>query len=211
MKKFLAVMIFLLMIAAQASAMDLRLNRGVDWHVGLGGAQKLQIKGYSRLDGDFTKGVAVFGDKLYLYFDATLFEEIRTKRKTFEQIEPLVSRFGGSNFEKCVPVFVFEGSTDIFPISNDDGRDFYLLATETGGGGSIKVIGERGSSWVKFFDTQDVYRTRQMAHDYYIKDFFATGDKIIISYEQWETKKICRLVYTWDETTQWFNLEVIHH
>ena len=210
MKKFFAVMIFMLMIAAQASAMDLKLNRDVDWHVGLGGAQKLQIEGYSRLDGDFSKGVAVFGDNLYLHFDATLFEEIRTKRKTFEEIEPLVSRFGGSNFEKCVPVFVFEGGTNIFPISSDDGREFYLLATETGGGGSIRVIGERGSTWVTFFNTQDVQRTRQIARDYYIKDFFATGNKIIISYEQWETKKICRLVYTWNETAQWFDLEVIH-
>ncbi len=210
MKKFFAVMICLLMIAAQASAMDLSINRGVNWHVGVGGAQKLRIEGYSRLDGDFTKGVAVFGNNLYLHFDATLFEEIRTNGKTFEQIEPLVSRFGGSDFERCVPVFVFEGGTNIFPISNNDGHDFYLLATETGGGGSIKVIGKCANSWFKFFDTQDVYRTRQIARDYYIKDFFATGDKIIISYEQWETKKICRLVYTWDEATQCFNLEVIH-
>lgn len=148
MKKFFAVMIFMLMIAAQTSAMDLKLNRDVDWHVGLGSGQKLQIKGYSRLDGNFSKGVAVFGDKLYLHFDATLFEEIRTKRKTFEQIEPL--------------------------------------------------------------DTRDVQKNHQMAWDYYLQDFFATGDKIIFSYEQWESKKICRLVYTWDETAQWFTLEVIH-
>ena len=210
MKKFFMSLIVLLMMTAQASAMDLKLNRGVDWSIGLGGAQKLRIEGYTRLDGDFSKGIAIFGDDLYFHFNGTLFDEIQTRGKTFEEIESLVSRFGSADFENCVPVFVFEGGTKIFPISSDDGREFFLLATETGGGGSMKVIGERGGKWVKFFDTQDVKKNHQMAWDYYIKDFFATGNKIIFIYEQWESKKICRLIYTWDETAQWFDLEVIH-
>ena len=204
MKKFFAAMIFLLMISAQASAMDLKINRNADWSIRLAEEPfTLKIEGYSRLDGNFSKGVAQFGN-LYFHFDCKLFEE-----KNFEQAEKEASRFGGRDFKNTVPIYTFEGSTRIYPITSDDGREFFLLATETGGGGSMKVIGERGGKWVKYFDTQDVQKNNQMAWDFYLQNFYVDGDKIIFVYEKWEPKKICRLVYKWDEAAAWFGVEVI--
>jgi len=204
MKKFFAAMFLILIFSAQASAMELKLNRDVDWFISLGEKPfTLKIEGYTHLDGDFSKGVAQFGN-LYFHFDCKLFNE-----KPFEVAEKEAGRFGSSDFENAVPIYVFEGGTKIYPITSDDGREFFLLSTETGGGGSMKVIGSHGGKWVKYFDTQDVKSNKQMAWDYYMQNFYVDGDKIIFQYEQWETKKICRLVYKWDESAKWFGVEIL--
>ena len=204
MKKFLAAVFLIIIFSAQASAMDLKLNRETDYFISLGAKPlTLNIKGYTNLEGDFSKGVAQFGN-LYFHFDCNLFNE-----KPFEIAEKEASRFGSSDFENAIPVYVFEGGTKIYPITSDDGREFFLLATETGGGSSMKVIGSRDGKWVKYFDTLDVKRNKQIAWDYYVKNFYVDGDKIIFEYEHWETKKICRLVYKWDNSAKWFGIEIL--
>ncbi len=197
MKKFLAVLIGLLMATAQVSAMALELGARVG-EVSLGAEPyTLRIEGATLLEGDTSKGVARFG-KLYFHFDAT------------KQSDEAASSFGGSDVANTVPVFVFEGRTQIYPISCDDGREFWLLATETGGGESSNVIGFRDGKWVKYFDTLDVKRRKLLGWDYYLQRFYADGDAIIFDYEHWETKKICRLRYEWDEAAQWFGVEVLY-
>ena len=207
MKKFFATIICLLILSAQASAMDLKLSQSLG-NISLGRNNfTVKIEGSNLTDGDYSKGVAIFGD-LFFHFDCTLFEDIQSHGKTFEEIELLASRFGSSDFENAVPVYVFEGMTKIFRLSGDDRREFYLLATETGGGSSMKVIGSRDGKWTKFFDTSDM--RKQIPQEYYIENFFATGDTIIFVYKKWQENNFCELRYKWDAAANWFGVEIIY-
>lgn len=198
MKNFLAAVCLLLILSAQASAMNLTLNEPIGT-ITLGGEPfTLKIEGYRQLDGDFSQGVAVFGEDLYFHFDC---------RKAMEETFDAASFFGSSDSSNAVPVYVFEGRTQIYPINGGDGRNFYLLATETGGGSSLKVIGDRGGSWVKYFDTLDM--RKQIPYDFYLEDFFADGDTIIFLYKEWQKENYCQLRYKWDEAAQWFGVEII--
>ncbi|MBD3878350.1 MAG: hypothetical protein SR1Q5_01510 [Quinella sp. 1Q5] len=197
MKNFLAMVCLLLILSAPASAMNLTLHEPIGI-ITLGREPfTLNIEGYTKLDGDFSKGVAVFGDNLYFHFDC---------RKVMEENFDAASRFGGSDSSNAVPVYVFEGRTQIYPISGDDGRNFYLLATETGGGSSLKVIGDRDGSWVKYFDTLNM--RNQIPYEFYLDGFRADGDTIIFLYKEWQKENYCQLCYKWDEAAQWFGVEV---
>lgn len=207
MKKFFVLIICLLIISAQASAMDLELSQPLG-NISLGAKRfTLRIEGSDLTDGDYSKGAAQFGD-LYFYFDCTLFDEIQSHNKTFEEIESLASRFGNNDFENAVPVYVFEGMTKIFRLNGDDGHEFYLLATETGGGSSMKVIGERGGKWIKFFDTSDM--RKQIPQEYYLENFYTDGDTIIFVYKQWQENNFCELRYKFYAAAELFGVEVIY-
>lgn len=195
MKKFFALTIFLLALTAQVSAMNLTLHESVG-AISQTSANEIKITGYTRLDGNFSKGVAVFADKLYLHFDSALAEDFEA-----------ASRFGGENFSNTVPVYVFEGLTKIYPVS-DGGREFYLLATETGGGGSFKLIGARDGKWVKYFDTSDA--RKNFPHDFYPENFSAAGDTITFRYKKWRAENFCELRYKWDAAANWFGVEVVY-
>lgn len=198
MKNFLATICLLLVFCSQASAMNFTLYESIG-SISLGREPfTLKIEGYTQLAGDFSKGVAVFGDDLYFHFDC---------RKVAEETFDAASLFGGSDSSNAVPVFVFEGRTKIYPISDDAGRNFYLLATETGGGSSLKVIGDRGGSWVKYFDTLDM--RRQIPREFYLEDFYTAGNTIIFLYKEWQKENYCKLRYKWDDATQWFGVEII--
>ena len=208
LKKFRLAVILVLMFSSQASAMQLKINESVG-SIGLGaGAFTLQIDGGKQIEGDSSKGVVLFKN-LYFHFNALLLKEKMPQAKSYDEEQKIfdrASRFGGTDVENCVPVFVFEGRTKIIPICSDDGREFYLLATETGGGGSIKVIGERDGAWVQYFDTYDT--RRQLGGEFYIKDFYVAGDTIVFVYEEWNTKATRELHYKWDEAAQWFGVEI---
>ena len=208
-RRFLLLTAALIIISARASAMELAIGESLG-SIGLGTEFfTLQIDGGNQLDGDESKGVVLFGENLYFHFDATLLENQMPQAKTFEEEEAIfnaASRFGNGDVKNTVPVFVFEGRTIIYPITSDDGHEFYLLATETGGGGSMKVIGERDGVWVKYFDTQDM--RRQMEPEFYIKEFHAAGDAIVFVYEQWGTERTCELQYQWDSAANWFGVEL---
>ena len=207
MKKFLATIICLLIMSAQASAMNLKLSQSLG-NISLGAnPYLLHIEGSNLADGDYSKGAAMFGN-LFFHFDCTLFEDIQARGKSFEEIESLASRFGSSDFENAVPVYVFEGLTKIYRLSSNDGREFYLLATETGGGSSMKVIGERGGTWIKFFDALDM--RKQIPPEYYLENFYAEGDTIIFVYKKWQQENFCELRYKWDEAARWFGVEIIY-
>lgn len=213
MKKFLATMFLLLVFSAQASAMDLKIYRDVDWYITAGSEPfTMNIKGYNKLDGNLSKGVATFGDNLYFHFDALALKDRMKLAKTFEEEEQVfdyASRFGGSDFANTVPVYTFEGGTRIYPVKSDDGREFYLLITETGGGGSSKIIAERNGKWVKYFDTLDLKKSKQLDWDYCLQNIYTIGDTIIFVYEQGETQKSCDVRYKWDEAAQWFGVEIV--
>ena len=208
-KRFLIAAVVFVLVSAQASAMQLTTGESLG-SIGLGSEFfTLSIDGGEQIDGDESKGVVLFGENLYFHFDATLLENQMPQAKTFAEEQKIfddASRFGGDDVTNCVPVFVFEGRTIVYPITSDDGREFYLLATETGGGGSMKVIGERDGVWVKYFDTQDMRKL--MEPEFYIKEFHAAGDALVFVYEQFNTNKTCELYYQWDASVDWFGVEL---
>ena len=208
-RKFFAAAALVLLLTARASAMELSIGESAG-SIGLGSEFfTLEIDGGEQIDGDETKGVVLFGDNLYFHYDATLLEEQMPQAKTFAEEEAIfdaASRFGDSDAENCVPVFVFEGRTKIYPITSDDGREFYLLATETGGGSSLKVLGVHDGTWVKYFDTLDM--RRQIPLEFYIKEFRAEGDTLVFVYEKWNGNDTCELRYQWDAAAQWFGVEL---
>ena len=211
MKKFLALMTFLLMISAQASAMNLTLYESVG-SISLSSRQfELKLDGCTLLNGDYSKGVAIFNEDLYFHFDAPALKEKMPQAKDFaeeQKVFDMASRFGGKDFSNTVPVFVFEGMTKIYPISDDGGQEFYLLATETGGGSSMKVIGSRDGKWVQYFNTSDM--RRQIPQDFYVENFYAENDTIIFLYKKWQQENYCELRYKWDATAQWFGVDLVY-
>lgn len=162
----------------------------------------MKLEGYTRLDGDLSKGAAVFDDELYFHFDCA-------NEK---------SGFGGSNAADAIPVYVFEGLTQIRPVTCNDGRKFWLLMTETGGGGTANLVGERkDGKWVSYFEERyltTMKKLREMyqvnlGEDYEFRKLYAEDDAIVFYYEQMKTKKVCLIVYKWDDATESFNSEVV--
>ncbi|MBR4905098.1 MAG: hypothetical protein IKZ53_10560 [Selenomonadaceae bacterium] len=186
--------------AAQVATMDLELYESVG-SISYGGSYALKIKGANKIDGDSSKGVAVFDDELYFHFDC----------------KNDLSVFGGANPADCVSVYTFEGMTEICPISSKDGREFWLLMTETGGGGCSTLIGETNDGkWVKYFEEMYLKTMRKLRDkyqlpsdtDYYFKEVYTDDDAIIFAYEQSKTKEICEIIYTWDAAAEKFNVEI---
>ena len=213
MKKFFALVIFLLMFAAQASAMNLTIYESVG-SIGLSAKQfEIDIKDYARLYGNFSKGVAVFNEDLFFHFDATLLRDKVPQAKSYAEEQKIfnaASRFGGEDFSNTVPVFVFEGLTKIYPIiDEDDGRKFYLLATETGGGSSMKLISARtgDGKWIQYFDTLNM--RKKIPHEFYLEDFYAEGDTIIFLYKEWQKENYCKLQNKWNPSLLLFNAKII--
>ena len=199
MKKFFSwTILFLMMITAQASAMELKINRDVDWFVSVGNREgALKIEGSNLPKGNYFNGTAIFGDRLYLHFDSTIATD------NFDEM----SKFGGRDINNTVPLYAFEGSTRIYPV-NGGGHEFFLLVTETGGGGCSNLIGERGGKWVQYFDTCTTRRQHGIGLEYMLTNFTTEGDTLVFTYQHWQTKKTYELRYKWDEAAQWFGVDV---
>ena len=112
MKKFFAALICLLIMSAQVSAMNLTLYESVG-SVSLGSKPfELKIEGYTKLDGNFSKGVAIFNGNLYFHFDAPSLKEKMPQAKNFaeeQKIFDMASRFGSSDFFKYGSRFCVRG------------------------------------------------------------------------------------------------------
>lgn len=211
LKKFLAVAIFTLMFSAQASAMELTVIKESVGSVGQS-SKGVNIKGYTALYGDFLKGVAVFADKLCFHFDLPWLTEKAKSSQNSDEIHRFcdeASRLGSSDIANTVPVYMFEGHTDIYPVISDEGHEFWLLQTETGGGGSITLIGERDGEWVKYFHESYLPRMREFNKEYYYKRFYTNGDAIIVEYQKNHAEEIRSVIYRWNADSQSFTEYII--
>ena len=206
LKKFLAVAIFTLMFSAQVSAMELTIIRESVGSVGQS-SKGLRITGYTALYGNFLKGVAVFAEKLCFHFDLPWLTEKAKSSQNSDEIHRFcdeASRLGSSDIANTVPVYMLEGITEIYPVISDEGHEFWLLQTETGGGGSITLIGERDGEWVKYFHESYLPRRREFGGDYYYERFYTKGDAIIVEYKEHHTKEFRSVVYRWNAASQSF-------
>ena len=157
----------------------------------------------------YVKGTATFGT-LYLHFDGESFARKIQRATTSDdmiKIYSQVSFFGGSDVKNSVAHFVFEGRTNIYRLPNDAGIEMYLLEGETGGGGVMKVIGNRAGKWVNFFDTNDTKKNYGIGRDFFLNDLRVVGDEIIFVYRSGSEQNSCReLHYKWNAAAQWFGV-----
>ncbi|MBQ7453515.1 MAG: hypothetical protein IJS69_00445 [Selenomonadaceae bacterium] len=198
MRKFFAMTILLLMMSATCFAMTFQQPVEIGT-VSTAGGNAITIDGTTNVDATaggalntYIKGTAIFDEALYLHFDGN-------GNKSF---------FGSSNVKNSVQVYVFEGRTKIYRLGNDAGRDMFLLATETGGGGSVKVIGNQAGKWVQFFDTTDARKDYGIGYNFYMMDFKVVGDEIIFRYKAQPGNIYHELHYKWDKHAQWFGVDV---
>ncbi len=201
LKKFFALTFALMLFAAQTSAATFQSPVKIG-HVGTAGAHGLSINGATKIDGDsdgkdYKKGVALFGDKLYLHFDIATAADFDKG-----------SYFGSSDVKNTVPYYVFEGGTKISRLPNDTGVDMYLLQTEYGAGNGVALIGNRGGKWVKFFDTHDVKKNFGL-RGYFTKSVNISGNTITLELSSFDQKTSCQIRYTWDAANKWFGVEKI--
>lgn len=119
-----------------------------------------------------------------------------------------VSRFGGADVKNSVPIFVFEGGTEIYQIKNDSGMELYLTKSGTGSGDGFEVFGTtKEGKWVKYFDTGDAVKNFGIPRDEWFSGFFTFGDTIIIQYYPQHSRNNGELRYKWDDKAQWFGVE----
>ena len=212
LKKFFAATLLLMTVCANCAAMNFSEPVAVGTVSVAGGEGALEIFGATEIDattdnrGNYVAGTATFGG-LYLHFDGVALAEksrVATTSADMLKIYDEVSFFGGRDVKNSVPYFVFEGATKIYRLGNDAGLELYLLATETGGGGSVSVVGLRGGKWVRYFNTRDARKVYGIAPNFHMTDFSAAGDEIIFAYRMEQTNIRRELRYRWDAAAQWF-------
>lgn len=158
----------------------------------------VNIDGATKIDADsdnrgYTKGIAIFGDKLYLHFDAATASDFNKG-----------SYFGSSDANNTVQYYVFEGLTKISRLPNDSGFDMYLLETEYGAGNAVTLIGNVDGKWVKFFDTSDMKKTYGLK-GYFTKEIYYSGDTITLLMSSFDQKDSCKIQYRWNSSTKSFD------
>ena len=172
------------------------------------------IKDYStqKKSGSYMKGMAVFGKSLRFYFNKEYYLQnymnVGTNLEKMNKLDSKVSRFGGTNVKNTIPIFTFEGMTDIYQIKNDGGIELYLVKSEGGAGAVIKVLGTtKEGKWVKYFDTQDARKNFGIPLSVYDGEIFTFGDEIIVKYGESRSSDSGELCYKWDEKNNWFGIE----
>ena len=215
LKKFFALTFLLMMFSASCFAMTFQQPVEIGT-ISIVSDNSIRIDGTTNVDATsggkqntYIKGVAIFDNALYLHFDGDLLKQKVHPGISSEEMMKLydeVSFFGGRDIKNTIPFFVFEGMTKIYRIGNDTGLELYLLALETGGGGSMEVIGKHGDKWVRFFNTSDACKTYNIPRNFYFTEFRTVGDEIIFHYAPISKNTHRELHYKWDANAQWFGV-----
>ena len=215
MKKIFGILTALIIFSSNCLAMtfsqpikigEISYNAGPNGGVEIIGATN--IKNYSTVQNPrfYGKGIARFGNSLYLYFNDEYFRQHFTRYRT--ELTKKVSRFGGQDIKNSVAIFTLEGKTDIYQVKNDGGIELYLAKTETGAGGTIQVFGTtKEGKWVKYFDVSDVRKSFGIPRSNYIDNFFVADDEIILQIAPGRREQSCEIRYKWDDKAKWFGVE----
>ena len=220
MRKIIEVLVILLLFSSSSYAMtmaqpvkigEIGVAGGPQDGITIKGATTIKDYSTTKKSGNYKKGYAIFGKSLYFYFNKEYYlqnlSSVGTDVKKIQKLNSKVSRFGGTNVKNSVPIFTFEGMTELYKIENDSGLELYVASIETGGGGAIKVFGTtQEGKWVKYFDTLDARKSFGMPLSAYIREFFTFGDEVIVQYGQARSGSSGELRYKWDEASKWFGV-----
>ena len=221
MKKIFVMLMIFLTITSNAFAMtlsqpvkigEISVAGGPQDGIKIDGATTIRDYSTKKESGNYKKGYAIFGKSLYFYFNKEYYLQnymnVGTDVKKIQKLDSKVSRFGGTDVKNSVPIFTFEGMTEIYKIENDSGLELYVARTETGGGGGIEVFGTtKEGKWVKYFDTLDARRNFGMSSSAYVREFFTFGNEIIVQYGKARSNTSGELRYKWNEGSKWFGVE----
>ena len=188
LKKFLAAMICLLIMSAQASAMRLELYPQPVGKISFSG-DAYQIDGATKIRGNASKGVAMFGDKIYPRTEAD-----KKKYGTsggdefyggkfyfhFDAAKKICS-FGDKDKKNSVPVDIY-GEAEIFLVHNTAGYDLFVIKQESNSGDAVKVIGQRGGKWIEQLDALALRKQYDIGWNFHMSEFFTEENRIIFPY-----------------------------
>ena len=188
LKKFLAAMICLLIISAQASAMRLELYPQPVGKIFFSG-DAYQIEGATKIKGSSSKGVAMFCDKIYPRTEANKKrygtsggDELYGEKFYFHfDAAKKICSFGDKSKKNSVPVDIY-GDTEFFLVSNSAGHDLFLIKQESNSGDAIKVIGQRDGKWIEQLDALSLRKQYDIGWNFHMSEFFTEENRIIFRY-----------------------------
>ena len=188
MKKFFALVIFLLMFAAQVSAV--RLEPQAIGKIFSYDYENFQIDGATQIEGDTSKGVVKFDENFYFHFDA----------------ETIYNRFGELNIKNTVNVDTY-GETEIYRIDIAANSTLYLLKKLNERDDNIKILGKRNGYWIEQLNALDFREKHNIGQNFHLSKFFTEENKIIFRYtlRNHFVDVICR----WHAVNQKFYTEAI--
>lgn len=195
LKKFFALMILLLMIAAPVSAMRLELHPQPVGRIAAPDNGKFFIEGATKISGDgsgnyYSKGVAVFADKNYPRENPKQYGSNVSDTFPGEPIyfhfdaEKKLSNLGGSDVKNSMAIDFFKGDREIYLINNTSGHSLYLLKMDTSPGDAMIIIGvNRDGKWVELLDVQSLRKKYDLGWNYVMTKFFTVSNKIVFRYQ----------------------------
>ena len=237
MKRFLVLLVMLMMITSNCFAMvfyqPVRLGMvsgtpqggfgidGASYNNGTSYKNGQLDKQWGKL---YEKGIACFGngDKaLYMHYDCSQVGG----REYWEAYSP---KFGDKNAKNTVALQAGEGtSVKVSQIKNDSDITLYLLCEEGSVAGTTNyvLLGRRPDGvFVKYFDMEDInikyfglqknkYGTTMGMKSPYYKKFYCQGDTMVIEYGRYHGKRGFvnegEFRFKWDEKAQWFSVEQV--
>ena len=188
MKKFFALIIFLLIISAQASAIRLELYPQPIGKIIFDG-KTFQIDGATKIKGNSFKGVALFGDKLYPRTEADKKrygtsggDEFYGHKFYFHfDAAKKISSFGDKSKKNSVSVDT-SGETEIFIVNNSARYNFFLLKKFSDSGDEIKVLGLRDDKWIEYLDARALREQYGIGYNFHLSKFFTEENTIVFRY-----------------------------
>ena len=224
MKKFLGLLVMLMMIASNCLAMTFSqpVEIGNFVAVNVGG---FSFRSVSENNGTLVKngrkgvyerGIARFGndsDALFFHY----------KNGTLEKrYSDYIMAFGSDNIKNTVNVNVM--TPKIYKINSDNGITFYLIKDgyDLPEENCFTLIGRRKDGvWVKYFETvqvTDKYFGKPpkvwSANSIWCDNFKLAGDTMVIEYQQYNIVqkkyfKAGEFRFKWDDKAQWFGVEQV--
>ena len=226
MKKFLGLLLMLMMIASNCLAMTFSQPVKIG-SIGLINAPGFSFNDVTHNNGTkiesrragnyFSQGVARFGngdDVLFFHYKQG------TREKRYND---MITAFGSENIRNTVNITI--KMPRIYKINSDNGVTFYLIedGNDLAEEDRYTLIGKKkDGTFVEYFDT-DKIRKRYFGQQWqgiWFKDIKCQGNQMIIHYERNTQGKGFTSIYNkadefgefrfkWDDKAQWFGVEQV--
>lgn len=220
MKKFLGLLVMMLMVTSNCLAMTFSqpVKLGSIWLDTAGkrgngylieGALSNKGNYYTRYNKNnkqsFSNGIAQFGSSTEVIFVHYSMNE--------SGINSNGAFFGSNNDSNAVRIPIWEVA-NIFQINTNEHFIFYSIDTGYGGVGHCTVIGKKENGvWVKYIDTQAItekYLGKTSVGKIFCSTPSCKGNQIIVQYNVFNEPVIRgEFRFKWDDKAQWFGVEQV--